>query len=149
MIPDDSFIVNETHSFSPDIVFLISVRSGELTGARIGGQIVVGSLGPKSANPASYASADLLSRVLATSRDAAELRKLHKKNFAYSSGELLEARVSTRRALWTGPVPNSGSITLIPRSGRRRRLILLGNQDIRSVRALIQSAGIPVEPLAV
>lgn len=148
MLPEDAFIANEAHWFTLDVVYLVFVRSGAIVGARVGGQLIGTEFGEHPDDPRSYARADLLRRCLAADPLDPRFTDLDRKNFRYSISEIREARFSTRRALWTGGVPNSGSITLLPRAGRRRRLILLGRQDLRAIHALLVSGGIPASPLA-
>jgi hypothetical protein len=148
VLPEDAFIANEAHWFTPDVVYLIFVRNGVVAGARVGGQIAAPPFGDYSSDPTSYAKASLLERyAFADPLDPAFL-EADRKNFRFSSTELLEARFSPRRALWTGRVPNSGTLTLVPRTGRRRRLILLGHQDLVAVRDQLAAIGVPFSPLA-
>lgn len=147
MLPPDAFIVNQARWLALDTVYLLTIRSGVIAGARVGGQLTgLGDVHPSA--PEAYAHAKLLARWLATDPTSPDYVSSDPKNFVYASGEILEARLSTRRARWTGPIPNSGSIVLVPRSGRKRRLILLGRQDVRAVHGLLAANGVPAAPLA-
>jgi hypothetical protein len=147
VLPEKTFIANEAHWFTLDVVYLVFVRSGVVAGARVGGQLGVGAV-QISDDPTAYTKPDLLRRALEADPFAHGFLASDRRNFVHSIAELGEARLSARRALWTGPVPNSGSVTFIPRAGRKRRLILLGRQDLGVVRALLISEGVPVTPLA-
>ena len=148
MLPADTFIANEAHWFTLDVVYLVFVRNGVVAGARIGGQILAGAVGSYSTEPSAYAKPELLLRWAAADPTAPGFLEADRKNFLYGSAELREARVSRRRALWTGPIPNSGSVTLVPRAERRRRLILVGEQDLTAIHSLLLSGGVPISPLA-
>ena len=148
MLPSDTFIANEAHWVTLDVVYLVFVRNGTIAGARVGGQLLSGAVASNPSDPTAYVKRNLLERYLETNPIGPEFLESDRKNFRLESAELLEARVSSRRALWTGGIPNSGAVTLVPRSGRRRRLILLGAQDLGRVHALLVAAGVPVAPLS-
>jgi hypothetical protein len=147
LLPSDTFIANEAHWFTLDVVYLVFVRNGTIAGARVGGQLLAGAVGSYPSDPTAYVKRNLLERYLETNPTGPEFLGSDRKNFLFASAELLEARVSRRRALWTGGVPNSGAVTIFPRSGTRRRLILIGAQDLGRVHALLVAAGVPVAPL--
>jgi len=141
------FIVNDARWFAPDTVYLLFVRAGVIAGARVGGQLVASRRNyPTEAT--AYAKPKLLIRWAAADPLAPDFLSSDRKNFAYPAAELCEAHVSSRRALWTAPIPNSGTVTLVPRTGRKRKLILLGEQDSRAIQRLLISNGVPVTPLA-
>jgi hypothetical protein len=144
LLPPDAFIANEAHWFTLDVVYLVFVRNGAVAGARVGGQLAGNA---QSTDPSFYAKPKLLLRWVASDPLADEFLESDRKNFLYSTAELREAVVSRRRALWTGAIPNSGSVILTPRTGRRRRLILLGDQNLQAVHSLLQSSGVPISPL--
>ena len=148
MLPVDTFIANEAHWFTLDVVYLVVVRNGTVAGARVGGQLLATSRRSYSTEPSDYAKPKLLLRWAAADPIAPDFLADDRKNFVYSSAEIREAHVSRRRALWTGAIPNSGSVTLAPREGRRRRFILLGEQDPAAIHSLLLSSGIPISPLA-
>ncbi len=148
MLPEGTFIANEARWFTLDVIYLVFVRNGAVAGARVGGQLLASGRNSYSREPSSYAKPKLLLRWAAADPLAPDFLEADRKNFLYSSAELLEARVTRRRALWTGAIPNSGSVTLTPRSGRRRRLILLGEQDLQAIHSLLASSGAPMSPLS-
>lgn len=147
-LPEDAFIVNEAHWFSLDLVLLVRARGGVLSGARVAGQLLTGPGARRAKDPIAFADATLLASYL--SSDPAEPGFLERDpgNFRVSAAEIRSTRVSGRRAMWTGPIPNSGSVTLSPRSGSRRRLILLGEQDLSGFGALLMANGFPMHPIA-
>jgi hypothetical protein len=144
MLQADTFIANEAHWFTPDVVYLVFIRNGAVAGARVGGQILAYPNNAEVAEPTGYAKPEWLLRWAAADPLAPGFLEADRKNFFYSNGELREAHITRRRALWTGPIPNSGSVTLTPRAGRRRRLILLGDQDPRAIHSLLVSSGVPI-----
>jgi hypothetical protein len=148
VLPEHAFIANEAHWITPDVVYLVLVGSGVVAGARVGGQLVTTPFGDYSSDPTTYAKASLLERYMSADPLDPGFLEADRKNFRFSSAELLEARFSARRTLWTGGVPNSGTVTLVPRAGRRRRLILLGHQDLGAVQNELAAAGVPLSPLA-
>jgi hypothetical protein len=147
MLPRDVFIANEAHWFTLDVIYLVFVRNGAISAARVGGQLLAQSRS-YSAEPSFYANPKLLLRWAGAEPSAPDFLSSDRKNFRYSSGEVREVVFKWRRALWTGGIPNSGSVILYPRNGRRRRLILLGDQDVHAIFTLMQSNGLPVAPLA-
>jgi hypothetical protein len=147
MLPADTFIANEAHWFTLDVVYLVFVRNGAIAGARVGGQLVANARN-YPAEPTYYAKPKLLLRWVGADPSAPDFLASDRKNFLYSTAELREVAFTPRRALWTGGIPNSGSVILAPRNGRRRRLILLGDQDLQAIFSLVQSSGVPVSPLA-
>ena len=147
VIPDRAFIANEARWVAPDAVLLVFVIDGAVVAARVNGQLTRPPARDPS-DPESYVEPHKLLLYQGIEPRDPRFIDLDKRNFRLSSAELIEVRASRRRALWTGPLPNSGSITLIPRSGRRRRLILLGRQDLARVHALLVSAGFPMSRLA-
>ena len=147
MLPSDAFIANEANWFTLDVIYLVIVRNGAVAGARVGGQLF-GTANAYSTDPSSYAKPELLLRWAAADTLAHEFLESDRKNFLYSAGELRDVVLTRRRALWTGAIPNSGSVTLTPRTGRRRRLILLGDQSLQAVHSLLQSSGVPISPLS-
>ena len=140
---DDSFIANEAHWFTLDVVYWVVVRAGVVAGARVAGQLMPAAVGDYSGDPSTYAKPELLARYQSVDPLGPDFLAQDAKNFRMSAAELREARFSKRRALWTGPVPNSGSLVLVPRSGRKRRLILLGQQDLNRIYGLLTAAGVP------
>ena len=145
MIPSDAFIANEARWLTLDVIYLVFVRNGAIAGARVGGQLLGNA---HSTDPSFYAKPELLLRWASAGSLAHEFLESDRKNFLYSTAELREVVITRRRALWTGAIPNSGSVILTPRSGRRRRLILLGDQNLQAVTSLLQSSGVPISPLA-
>ena len=141
---EDSFIANEAHWFTADAVYWVFVRSGVIAGARVAGQMMAALPDAYSSDPSAYAKPELLELYRNLDPLSPAFLESDPKNFRISGAEIRDLRISTRRALWTGPVPNSGSVTLVPRSGRKRRLILLGEQDPNRVQSLLAGAGVPI-----
>jgi hypothetical protein len=147
MLPADAFIANEAHWFTLDVIYLVFVRNGAIAAARVGGQLL-GRSGNYPAEPSYYAKPKLLLRWAGAEPSEPDFLNSDRKNFRYSTAELREVVFKPRRALWTGGIPNSGSVILYPRSGRRRRLILLGDQNLQAIFTLMQANGAPVSPPA-
>ena len=65
-----------------------------------------------------------------------------RRNFILTRDDTEEASVSRKRSLWTGGMPNRGSVRFTLRSGGRRRFIVVNDQDIGQVeRALVGLLG--------
>lgn len=143
-LPADAFIANEAHWLKLDVVYLVFVRGGSIAGARVGGQIGLEAMANPSVDPADFTDPELLSHYLDVDPLAHEFLARDRRNFRLLIAEIREVRLSERRSYWTGPAPNSGSFTLVPRSGRRRRLILLGSQDHQGAQQLLASMGAPI-----
>ena len=148
MLPERAFIGNEARWLTPDAVLLVHVLDGMVVAVRVNGQLVKPPSGDPS-EPESYVQARMLMQYQGVDPLDPRLIDLDKRNFRISSAETKEVAISRRRALWTGPLPNSGAVTIVPRTGKRRRLILLGKQDLAGVHALFGATGFPVSRLAV
>ena len=65
-------------------------------------------------------------------------------NYMIHRSEVHSVVVRRRRSLWTGGIPNAGSVDIHLIDGSRKRLILLGDQDRTAVEAQLTGSLGPV-----
>ncbi len=141
-LPQNAFVGNETHWITPDRVYLMFAGHGILAGGRIGGQLMP-RRGVYPVDPLAYGQPGLVERQLGVDPFSAGFLELDPKNFQLRGADIVRIQVSSRRQLWTGPIPNSGAVIVVPRNGRKRRFILLGEQDRTAIASLLFAAGLP------
>lgn len=143
MLPSNAFIVNEAHWITLDRRYLLVVEGSEIAGMCVGGQLLATLRSDYPTDPMAYADEQAVKRYLAMDVRSREFLAVDRRNFVCSAPEVRGFTISRRRALWTGGVPNSGAVTLDPRNGRKRRMILLGQQDLDALASLLMATGAP------
>lgn len=59
------------------------------------------------------------------------------RNFVIRRGEATQISVTSRQSLWTAGARNSGKLEIVLTGGRKRRFVLVGNQDADQVEELL------------
>jgi hypothetical protein len=129
---------------SLDRLYLIVGLPGSIMGLRVGGQLVY----PSETRPTdsrAYFKQGLASQYEGRNLLDPLLASLDPRNFLIPSAEFMSAHLRRRRALWTGAVPNVGTVMLRRRNGRDLRFILIGEQNLGQVVAVLSEAGVPLE----
>ena len=144
VIPTDAFIANEARWVWPDVVHLVFGRSGVIAGVRVGGQLWPEGWGGYATDPRAYADPALLRVAADADPLSPDFVESDRRNFRFTGAELRDVRLSKRRAWHTGVIPNCGVVTLVPHRGRRKRLILLGKQNLTDLRRILTDAGLPL-----
>ena len=130
---------------SLDRLFLIHVEGATLRFLRVGGQLWSSDSAPRSEDPATYVKPELLDRYRDIEFAGPAALSVDPANFEMPRAAIRSVDLRSRRALWTGPVPNSGSLVINPVRGKPKRYILLGRQEHNAVATTLRQAGIHVE----
>lgn len=127
--------------------FEVTATSSALSGAFVRGVVSASSpsviAARRSGDAADLGDDKRLARARSHPAGSPDYLALHRCNFSTPRSSIASVRFDPRRKWGMGPVPQSGRLHVEVRGGKRRELILLGDQDGPALARQLNDLGYP------
>lgn len=145
-----NFIAMEYYSFILNRTYHVSITEYMVSGAKVHGIIAAESKEKRNPanllavkgnlnDPSTYVKNKHIEKLNGMELQSEDFLKVDKNNFQIKKNEILSVRYNPKKKWGMGNYPHDGRIEIVLKNGKKRELIILGNQSGKEITKILEN----------